>query len=239
LKAALTSRNEVETVKVQSQGPYEHTVTFDFLKPKGRIHFSRKEIIHLTLGAVMVAAVAISFVGLPGIFANLPLADNILLTGITTTMLVLSFFTHEIAHKITAQKHMLWAEFRLNILGSVLTMISAVPLVFFKIISPGAVMVAGYPTTEEMGKVSISGPTINIAFSTAFLICSTVLAPVLPLGYVAILEFGAYFNAWIAIFNLIPFGILDGLKIFIWDKRLWTLAFTTSVVLLVFSLGYI
>jgi Zn-dependent protease len=45
----------------------------------------------------------------------------------------------------------------------------------------------------------------------------------------------AYFNAWIALFNLIPFAMLDGLKIFTWDKRIWVLAFTMSVALAVFS----
>jgi Zn-dependent protease len=46
---------------------------------------------------------------------------------------------------------------------------------------------------------------------------------------------GAFFNAYVAVFNLIPFGILDGYKIFSWDKKVWALAFAVSAVLTVIS----
>jgi len=239
MNAAHTQRNEAETITVQNQKPYEHTITYDFLKSKSTIRFSSKEIKHLALGALMVIAVAISYVSLSGIFTDLSDMNKATLTTVAATILVISFFTHEIAHKTIAQKHRLWAEFRLNLLGSVLTLISAVPLVFFKIISPGAVMVAGYPTTDEMGKISIAGPITNIALSTAFLSGSVILAGAIPTEYLIILAFSGYFNAWIAIFNLIPLGILDGFKIFLWDKKIWAVAFTASVLLLIFSFRYI
>jgi len=35
---------------------------------------------------------------------------------------------------------------------------------------------------------------------------------------------GAYINTWLALFNLIPFGPLDGAKIFRWNKGLWLVA---------------
>jgi Zn-dependent protease len=41
----------------------------------------------------------------------------------------------------------------------------------------------------------------------------------------------AFYNAWIAIFNLIPIGVLDGYKVFFWNKKIWTFAFAASVVL--------
>jgi Zn-dependent protease len=34
-----------------------------------------------------------------------------------------------------------------------------------------------------------------------------------------------------AVFNLIPFGILDGYKIYSWNKKVWVLAFAVAVVL--------
>ena len=43
----------------------------------------------------------------------------------------------------------------------------------------------------------------------------------------------AWFNAWIAVFNLIPFGIFDGLKVFNWNKKAWALTFSASAVLTV------
>jgi Zn-dependent protease len=50
-----------------------------------------------------------------------------------------------------------------------------------------------------------------------------------------IFAFAAFFNAWIALFNLIPLGILDGFKVFMWDKKSWVLAFTASLFLLIIS----
>jgi Zn-dependent protease len=54
-----------------------------------------------------------------------------------------------------------------------------------------------------------------------------------PSPYVGIFFFGAFFNAWVALFNLIPIGILDGYKIFSWDKRVWGLAFAVALALAV------
>jgi Zn-dependent protease len=135
---------------------------------------------------------------------------------------------HEIAHKITAQRHGLWAEFRLMLIGALLTLLSVVsPL---KFIAPGAVMVSGAADKGTMGKTSVAGPATNIILGTAFLTAallsdrhSSILAPI------------AYFNAWIALLNLIPFAILDGQKIFTWNKKIWTLAFGISITLTIFS----
>jgi Zn-dependent protease len=38
-----------------------------------------------------------------------------------------------------------------------------------------------------------------------------------------------------AVFNLIPFGILDGYKIFSLNKKLWAAAFIPSVILAILS----
>jgi Zn-dependent protease len=52
---------------------------------------------------------------------------------------------------------------------------------------------------------------------------------------IQILALAAFFNAWIALFNLIPLGILDGFKIFQWNKKDWVLAFTSSLILMIIS----
>ncbi|HVP92413.1 MAG TPA: hypothetical protein VMS94_01590, partial [Acidobacteriota bacterium] len=143
-------------------------------------------------------------------------------------ILTASFLLHEIAHKIVAQREGLWAEFRLTLIGAVLTLISIItPL--FKIISPGAVMIAGLADMKRAGKISIAGPATNMALSTVFL----ALAFIFP--NIGILALAAFFNSWMALFNLIPFGILDGFKVFMWDKKSWILAFSISLILLIFS----
>ena len=35
---------------------------------------------------------------------------------------------------------------------------------------------------------------------------------------------GIAVNSGLALFNLIPFGVFDGEKIFKWDKRVWVIA---------------
>jgi Zn-dependent protease len=44
---------------------------------------------------------------------------------------------------------------------------------------------------------------------------------------------GASFNAWIAMFNLLPFGVLDGQKIFDWNKIVWTSAMIATMILFI------
>jgi Zn-dependent protease len=114
--------------------------------------------------------------------------------------------------------------------GSVMTLIFAfLPI---KFISPGAVMIAGPAERKEIGEISVAGPLINIALSLVFFGAGFASGP-----YSSIFIFGGFFNAYIAAFNLIPFGVLDGHKIFNWNKIIWGLAFAVSAALTV--IGYL
>ena len=229
IEQARAPKKETQPIAIQKQKPYEYTISYAPPKPISRIYFSNKEIKHLIIGALLVVGVGLSLGVL--IFPY----DYIMLASLTL-ILTTSFFTHEIAHKITAQKKGLWAEFRLTLIGAVLTLLSILPI-FFKIISPGAVMIAGSADRESVGKISITGPMTNIVLSTGFLIAAFLsLQNTLTTSIFAI---GAFFNAWIALFNLIPFGILDGFKIFLWNKKIWALAFTASLVLTIISYKFI
>jgi len=86
-------------------------------------------------------------------------------------------------------------------------------------------MVSGSASTEEMGKVSLAGPAVNMFVSVVLF----GLALPSPNPYQYILFLAAFLNAFMALFNLIPVGILDGFKIFRWDKKVWGLAFGVSV----------
>jgi Zn-dependent protease len=218
---ARMSKEETRPIIVQKQEPYEYTVSYVPVETKRKkIYFSNKEITHLTIAALLVIGVGLSL----GLFSSM---DYDMLIAFAT-ILTASFFLHEIAHKITAQKEGLWAEFRLTLIGAILTLISIITPIF-KIISPGAVMIAGLADMKRAGKISIAGPATNIALSTMF------LALTLIFPNIAILALAAFFNAWMALFNLIPVGILDGFKVFMWDKKYWILAFSISLILLIFS----
>jgi len=147
---------------------------------------------------------------------------------ILAIVFTLTFLLHELAHKLTAQHFGLWAEFRLTLFGALITAFS-IFLPFFKIISPGAVMIAGSIDRETAGKTAIAGPLTNIALST--LILTFALYP--SVQTVAMLS--AAWNAWIALVNLIPFGVLDGVKVFMWNKAVWSMVFITSIALTIFT----
>lgn len=213
-------------VVLQTPRSYEYSVTFGQPRQaKGRIYFSPKELEHLAIAVLLVIGIGLSYAFYLG---ALELEDWPVVFAALSVIIVASFFTHEIAHKVTAQRRGLWAEFRLTVWGAILTAISI--LFPFKIISPGAVMIAGSARMDDIGKISVAGPITNIVLS------SVLLGPVfVPNPYSLVFVIGAFFNAYVAVFNLIPFGILDGHKIFSWDKKVWALAFAVSAVLTVIS----
>lgn len=210
--------------------PYEYTITYTPPPISRPYRFSPKEFRHLTIGALLVTGVGLSYI--PQAVRALGLSVFTMPESLLSLALIFtfSFLLHEIAHKLSAQHFGLWAEFRLTLFGALITLLSML-LPFFKIISPGAVMVAGPLTKEQAGKTALSGPLINIVLST---ICITVLVNTQNTFLQINSFFGAWINAIIALFNLIPFGIMDGFKVFQWNKLAWATAFIASIALTIF-----
>ena len=181
--------------------------------------FSATELKHLLLSVILVTGVGISL-AFPRIYMEPLTLFTLALT------FALSFLLHELSHKFAARRAGLWAEFRISPTGALITLISIISPV--KFISPGAVLVLGFSDIRVAGKVSLAGPTANIALSLLLSI-PTYLMPHSSLRL--ILHTIALFNAYIALFNLIPFGSLDGLKVFLWSKAVWVAVFALSVIL--------
>jgi len=202
---------------------YEFKVTYQPRQLARRFLFSSTEIRDLMLSALLVSGVGLSFLGFRVV------ASPLNIVAVLVVVFTGSFLIHEMAHKFVAQRYGLWAEFRLTLIGALLTLISVVSP--FKIISPGAVMIAGVAGKDTVGKTAVSGPITNLVIcvgSFAF----TFLIPLRnPLFEVAL--FCAAFNAFIAVLNLVPFGMFDGWKVFQWSKLIWVLAFLSSAALLV------
>ena len=107
---------------------------------------------------------------------------------------------------------------------------SAIPFMPFKFIAPGAVVV-GLSDRNKFGRVALIGPLTNLVMGFTFLV-ATYLYP-----YHSYLYASATFNAWIAMFNLLPFGVLDGQKIFEWNKFAWGI--TMAIVMTLFVVTYL
>jgi len=152
---------------------------------------------------------------------------------IALTFLALSLFTvgigfilHEMAHKFTAMKYGFWAEFRKdNIMLVVAVALAALVGVVFA--APGATVI--YDTTgrgisrEQNGKISAAGPIVNLLLCIPFaglLIYSSggqsLNGTIIPIGMI-----GLQVNAMIAAFNMLPVSILDGKKVWAWNKGIF------------------
>ncbi|MCD6530796.1 hypothetical protein J7L06_11035 [Candidatus Bathyarchaeota archaeon] len=180
---------------------------------------SLTEVKHLAVSALLVTGVGMSLM-----YGYLTILGPLKLTALGL-MFTLSFLAHELSHKYSAKREGLWAEFRLTPIGALITLISIAPIPI-KLISPGAVIVMPSPDRRTGGKLSLAGPLANIIIAAAL----SVPTYLIPLGFTVrlILRFVALFNAYIALFNLIPFGQLDGLKVIMWSKAAWATAFVAS-----------
>ena len=104
----------------------------------------------------------------------------------------------------------------------------------FVFAAPGAVMIRPViapwrrvtSMTETLGLISIAGPAMNVCLAVVFIVLNT-LYPA------TVFSLGAWINTWLAVFNLIPLGPLDGAKIIRWDRGVWSGAIGAAIVLLV------
>ena len=220
----------------QSYNSYQYTYNLGPTKQNRHITTSPKEIKHITVAALLIVGIGFSIglyssIGpLVQFFGGFPFKWTLDMMAVFAAILTVSMLTHEFAHKIMAQKSGLWAEFRLTTWGTVLTFVSIfLPL---RMIAPGAMMIAGSPDGDELVKISVVGPVTNLLFS-AVLFASAFYFP--QTGYGGMLFFAAYINAFMAVFNLLPVGILDGFKIFTFNKKVWILAFIPAVLLAVLT----
>lgn len=196
--------------------------------------FSRAERKHILIAMGLLTAVGLSMM----VFVPLRIPIDGLYLGIGVAGFVISFLGHEMAHKLFAQRNGLWAEFRTNTYGLILTGLSILPIPF-KFLAPGQINIVGEGSRELQGAISLIGPGFNIVFGT-FCFFSGVIFGSTDVGY-ALLFVGA-FNGYMALFNLIPFMGFDGLKAFEWDRTRWAIALIGSIALVAagwFLLGFL
>ncbi len=216
------AQRQEQVLTPQSYNSYQYTFNLGPPKRERHITTSPKELKHIGVAAALVIGIGFS-IGLYGF------SWGWTVMAVFALVMTMSFLVHEIAHKVMAQQAGMWAEFRLTTWGALLTLASV--FLPFKMIAPGAMMIGGQaPSAKEMVKISIAGVITNMIFAATFL----ALAFGLPSNvYSGMLFFAAYINSFMALFNLIPFGVLDGYKLFILNKTAWILAFIPGVVLTV------
>ncbi|MCX8173264.1 MAG: hypothetical protein N3F63_01455 [Thermoplasmata archaeon] len=140
---------------------------------------------------------------------------------ISFVAVITAFVFHELAHKYVANRYGYWAEYRASYFFLLVALACALFLGFV-FAAPGAVVIAGYLSRKENGIISISGPMTNYGVALALLPLFLTSAFSGFLG--ALIETVIFVNLFIAGFNLIPFGDLDGAKVLAWNWKIWLLA---------------
>ena len=140
----------------------------------------------------------------------------------------LGFLLHELAHKFVAQKYGCVAEFRAfdQMLYFALGLAVFVGFIFA---APGAVMISGMITRKENGIVSLAGPLTNYILAMIFLVMMVSYPQ-----FNFIFMVGFQINLWLGLFNMIPFGNFDGIKILHWNRYVWSAMVAFGVLFIFF-----
>ncbi|MFO8016159.1 MAG: hypothetical protein R6U32_03580 [Candidatus Woesearchaeota archaeon] len=156
---------------------------------------------------------------------------NFILSALTVGV---GFILHELGHKFMAQRYGCFAEFRS--FDTMLVLAIAMAFLGFIFAAPGAVMIGGNIGRVRNGRISLAGPLMSLVIAAVFVIALYV--QVFDFSEVnAILEtakgiyqlqwtylvcfIGAKINTFIALFNLLPVAVLDGKKIYRWNKKIY------------------
>ena len=156
------------------------------------------------------------------------------------------FLLHELSHKFFAQKYGYKAEFRS--FDEMLFLAVIMSFFGFVLAAPGAVMIfSNVIDKRKNGIISAAGPIMNIILALAFLLSAILLtgslsntlnllnfpiSKLLELSIIkAIIAVGFLVNSWLALFNMIPFWLFDGAKVFRWNKLVYFMVAAISFVL--------
>ena len=193
-----------------------------------------KELRDLLISAfALAAAFGIAISGGYAAFSspwNLAITCLIALIGVSS-----GFILHEMGHRFMARRYGCVAEYRMWPAGLVIALASS--LFGYVFAAPGAGVISSGTdsqgrailTKERAGLISMAGPVMTICLAGVFILLNMARPTLL-------FWLGAYINSWLAVFNLIPFGPLDGAAIFKWNKMVWVVVMAIAAMLFVLEL---
>lgn len=167
------------------------------------------------LGTALAFAVLFGGVGFSdlGALASSEFLRVLLVAALTAGVGVV---LHELAHRVVARSFGADAYFVANDGMLVLSIILA--FTGFLFAAPGAVWHRGATSSRQLGLIAAAGPIVNIVlalvFAVGLFVAQTVNMP--EIVYFG-LWIGFRINAILAIFNMLPFGPLDGAKVLAWN----------------------
>lgn len=195
--------------------------------------FSQIEIKHLSLAMIMIILTIFAFQQ-KGLFlsslTNIPQVAIFFIIYFFTVGL--GFLLHELGHKFVAQKYGFISEFRADF--TMLFVMFGIALFSpFILLAPGAVMILGRPTVKQNGIISVAGPVVNLVLAIFFIILSLIFQPTGIFGLITSL--GIWINAFLGVFNMLPFWVLDGKKVLAWNKPIYFSVMGSLILILIGS----
>ena len=189
----------------------------------GGIAFERREL--LDLGAAWLA-LALAFTFFVGDTTSIESVGDLRglwsTFGVSLVAVGTGFLLHELAHKVVAVRVGQIAGFRASY--PMLGLAIASGLAGFLFAAPGAVYHRGRISVREHGLVAVAGPVTNLGLAALFAL------PALAPGFVGeIGRWGVLVNVFLAAFNMLPAGPLDGKTVLAWSKPVFALVIGTSL----------
>jgi len=192
---------------------------------KGILYFSPQEkkdliISWLTLSLAFAIMINPVFFNITNLLVSFPIALIAVGTG---------FVLHELAHREAAKYYGFHSEYRAWYQGLVfavaLAIISQGTFIFA---APGATyFFAENVSTKQNGIISLAGPLTNLVLGIILMITATMFkGDFLQIVF----SLAGQINFFFALFNLLPVLMLDGSKVFAWNKIIWAAFFGISAV---------
>lgn len=198
----------------------------------GKYSFSAIEIRHLSFAFIMITLTLMAFTW-ENMVQELGILGFVIVNFFT---IGLGFILHELGHKFVAQHFGKTSEFRADFFMLFVMFFLAwfSPII---LLAPGAVMILGNVTKAQNGKISVAGPSVNLILASIFAVIALFFNPQFStlLGFTIWL--GIWVNAFLGIFNMLPFWILDGKKVLVWNKAVYFAVMAGLIFFLIGSLG--
>ena len=157
--------------------------------------------------------------------------------AISAVTVGIGFLLHEMMHKYFAQKYGCKAEFRafdFMLLIALLMAFFRSPIFFA---APGAVFIGGNVNAARTGRISAAGPMTNVVLAAIFIGMKLLLGSFYPSQLLlSIASYGASVNAWLAVFNMLPFMGLDGSKVLHWNMKVYAAILSLAIAMMVVTM---
>lgn len=157
-------------------------------------------------------------------FFSSDFATVLLLAALTAGLGVI---LHELMHRVVARHFGATAHFMAN--DGMLVISILIAFTGFLFAAPGAVWHTGYLTKRQVGLIAAAGPVTNMVLALLFLGALVALRDIDSNVLLFGLYMGFQVNGILGVFNMLPFGPIDGAKVLNWSAPVFGVLIAVAV----------